>query len=156
MPRLKCNPGPGRYLGLEFPTFEVIDESEEEQHWTAHVLDFDKGLRIAACWNACEGIPTEVLEESKPGDDLFAVMRQQRDEAHTALLSLLAAREMHGSGSQEYSDAERVAVDLLAKTGVNVVGPERERRRSQPAQDGQEERQHKNRSSLSLQMGDSQ
>jgi hypothetical protein len=98
--------------------------------------------RLAACWNACESIPTEVLEESRPGNDLCAVMRQQRDEAHTALLALLTARALHGPYSEECHEATRTAMELLAKTGVNVPS-ERERRQSQPAQDGPEERQHK-------------
>lgn len=129
MPKLRCNPAPVRYLGLGFPTFEVTGESEVLQHWTAHVLKFDDGLRIAACWNACDGIPTEILEQSKPGNELFSVMKAQRDEL------LAALKQIAHVG---FFEAQTLAQRAIRK----VEGSERERGELLATDEIREERQH--------------
>ena len=118
-PKLRYSETPSTYVTPGLNVFMISADSEE--NWTAVSLTADRARRLAACWNACEGISTELLEASEPGNELFTAMRQQRDEAHTALLALLAASQMHGTCSEEYSDALFAAADLLAKTGVNVV-----------------------------------
>ena len=58
----------------------------------------ENSRRLAACWNACEGISTENLEDNKPiielANDYNAVLKQrdellkQRDELLAALVAV--------------------------------------------------------------------
>ena len=51
----------------------------------------ENSRRLAACWNACEGISTENLEDNKPiielANDYNAVLKQ-RDELLAALVAV--------------------------------------------------------------------
>lgn len=50
------------------------------------------GRRLAACWNVCDGISTEVLELNATAGGI-ATLERQRDEAAAISLELLAALE---------------------------------------------------------------
>lgn len=54
-------------------------------------LDFKDARRLVACWNACEGVPTDALERSKSLPDFVLAgqaIERQRDELLKALREL--------------------------------------------------------------------
>lgn len=69
--------------------------------------------RIAACWNACEGIPTEALEADVPG--IFRQINRQeeleaqRDDLLTALQLILSA-DYRGYGIDYIKGCARAAI----------------------------------------------
>jgi hypothetical protein len=84
---------------------------------TRHALARANARRLVACWNACEGIPTEDLE-SKVVVGFMADLKRQRDELVEALFNLRQQCEWVDGTAQlgvEEIDA------LLAKHGRKVV-----------------------------------
>lgn len=72
--------------------------------------------RMAACWNACEGIPTEALEADVPG--IFRQINRQeeleaqRDELLAALKGMLEVfGDEFGMGDSSVCDDARAAID---------------------------------------------
>lgn len=64
-----------------------IQESDEPDADTVIRQPFDEpnARRLAACWNACLGIPTELLESLDPGELDAAVNDPARDASHPML-----------------------------------------------------------------------
>lgn len=53
---------------------------------------FDDARRLAACWNACEGVKTEILEQAGTRNDwcdLMQGLEQERDQAIELLRDVL-------------------------------------------------------------------
>jgi hypothetical protein len=64
-----------------------IQEHDEPDADTVIRQPFDEpnARRLAACWNACMGIPTELLESLEPGELDAAVNDPDRDPSHPML-----------------------------------------------------------------------
>ena len=65
--------------------------------------------RMVACWNACEGVPTELLEECPAS---FTELRGQRDELLTLLKQVVSSIDSHVDGALIDSQllADRAAI----------------------------------------------
>jgi hypothetical protein len=73
--------------------------------------------RLVACWNACDGINTDLLERHPAP---FSELRAQRDDLFAALVRLV---RQHGSDGIEYSGDHPIAVARAAiakATGVTA------------------------------------
>lgn len=95
--------------------------------------------RLAACWNACDGVTTKALEElgpiaraiADPAQTRIFELEAQRDELLTALKSYLRAPSVgsNGPGSativvQEFNvRAAKAVVDRLTKTPPTAGTP---------------------------------
>lgn len=84
-------------------------------HLVAESVSTANRRRIIACWNACESVPTEVLEAQQAGglpwnvaDQIDARLR--RDELLAALKRIADPRNTHFAG-----DAQVVARAAIAK-----------------------------------------
>lgn len=66
--------------------------------------------RLVACWNACEGIPTEALEVSPNLEDVWNCVVAQRDELLAALESVLL---WMGSQADAQSKGGHATFDLM-------------------------------------------
>jgi hypothetical protein len=66
--------------------------------------------RLAACWNTCQGIPTEALE-----DDALRKLRDDRDQLLAQRDELLAALLKISTHSQSHAMVRRIANDAIAK-----------------------------------------
>lgn len=73
--------------------------------------------RLAACWNACEGISTEALET---GPGMLAAFQREQDRADIAERTL---EQAHPTGQRHYAVTGRLCGDeedtLLLVTGAN-------------------------------------
>ena len=72
--------------------------------------------RLAACWNACDGIPTEALERTKddttPVFELLMQTTKQRDALRTALNNLLNTVNQYDDGDYYLgTDAEQILAE---------------------------------------------
>ena len=61
------------------------DDDPDMETVIRHPVDEPNARRLAACWNACLGIPTELLESLEPGELDAAVNDPNRDAAHPML-----------------------------------------------------------------------
>lgn len=86
--------------------------------------DIANAARLAACWNACEGIPTEILAHHEPGifkrdNEQHIAARDQRDELAAALRRFMAATkdgtDFESVDPEEACQAAEAARDALAK-----------------------------------------
>ena len=70
----------------------VVVGSEDEFGHFGPISNHDDARRIVACVNACEGIPTDDLEDAKliPMLDSYGVAIQQRDHLQAQVDELLA------------------------------------------------------------------
>ena len=69
--------------------------------------------RLAACWNACDGIPTEKLE--KAADDTTPVFKLLM-EATAEAMKLRAVLEVIASGNTDPDDMVKMAQEVLTAT----------------------------------------
>lgn len=81
----------------------------------AVVLSDMNARRLAACWNACEGVPVEVLEAQQSGGLPWRVADQieqgvQRDELLAALQNLIAWHDAEHNDNREAIDNARAAI----------------------------------------------
>lgn len=60
-------------------------ESDETRKYPPHWQSAQNARRLAACWNACEGLHTESLERNKTLGDQIVDALNQRDELLEAL-----------------------------------------------------------------------
>jgi hypothetical protein len=121
---------------------EPIQPVVRYQPVTASSENFEKAAanaeRLKACWNACEGIPTEALEQSanveqSRADKFFAAGRaiQERDELLAALRAWKSAADYgrtyaHLKDAQEdvaeaWQQAETLRDAALAKHAPKVA-----------------------------------
>lgn len=81
-----------------------------------------EAMRAAACWNACEGLPTEVLEHAAATRDSLAghiKLTAQREELLVAAEQLLASFPAYAT---HRNHAERRGYDALRAAIANVKG----------------------------------
>ena len=80
----------------------------------------ENSRRLAACWNACEGISTENLEDNKPiielANDYNAALKQ-RDALRTALEEAIEYLEPRVEGG-------KVGVNLLPRLKAVIANVE--------------------------------
>ena len=89
----------------------VVEHNDTK--FAAVYLDED-ARRIAACWNACEGIPTEMLEAVCKVPLAAVMLVQQRDELLEALKELSSA-EWPDDGGPILERARVKAREAIAK-----------------------------------------
>ncbi len=65
--------------------------------------------RLVACWNACEGIPTDVLEKAPVAEALWQDLTAQRDELLAALVKFSDAMKGCGDWPDTSSSMLRLA-----------------------------------------------
>ena len=78
--------------------------------------------RLVACWNACEGLPTKVLEHaSETGDSLAGHIKltAQRDELLAALEEVLAAERFSNRPPETVMQAE-AKLDRIRKASARA------------------------------------
>lgn len=106
--------------GYAIKGLEMVPDYEHPMHTEANAR------RLVACWNACEGIPTEVLEAQQAGGLPWHVADQieqriQRDELLAALQAFLqGAKCVDSDGYIAYIDIEQAiaqATAAIAKAG---------------------------------------
>lgn len=74
--------------------------------------DIQNARRLVACWNACEGIPTEALEVSPNLEDVWNCVVAQRDELLAALIMVRDADEdCKRDGLQTIPPVPRARID---------------------------------------------
>lgn len=82
--------------------------------------------RLAACWNACDGLTNEFLEISKTGDYVIRLIREadgyllQRDELLVALKRVVDDW-VHPDGG-EFEDGEMPALDAARAAIEKIYG----------------------------------
>lgn len=92
-----------------------------------HEESIADAVRLAACWNACDGVKTEILEQAGTRNDwcdLMQGLEQERDQALAINAELLAALEAavarqaykHGGGPEWWESAS--AAIAKAKGGA--------------------------------------
>ena len=91
--------------------------------------------RLAACWNACDGIPTEALERTKddttPVFELLMQTTKQRDALRTALNNLLNTVNQYDDGDyylgtdaeQILAEANRVSIETAEPAPPDTTTP---------------------------------
>jgi hypothetical protein len=72
-------------------------------------------VRMAACWNACGGIPTQVLEERKVSEALWLDLKAQRDELLEALKACAAVCAGESTSKSSLVRALEMACTAIAK-----------------------------------------
>lgn len=74
--------------------------------------------RLAACWNACDGIPTEALEKGRMSPDAFEANESRADKAEALVDKLLDALKLAAKinpfGSVENAKARDAAIAAIA------------------------------------------
>lgn len=90
---------------LVFADFTPLDEGRGRKLVAACRQGPEDARRLVACWNACDGIPTDVLEERKVSEALWRQLTAQRDE----LLEALEGVMYWDNGKPEW-DAARAAI----------------------------------------------
>ena len=85
-----CIDGNGFYVASEQIEYDAVCECS----------DWDNATRLAAAWNACEGIPTEALEDNAVADMLEA-LRVASEE----IVSLESAHFSERAGPRDTFDA---------------------------------------------------
>lgn len=98
----------------------VMTEPGQDCRTVAHAIQPEDARRLAACWNACEGISTELLEAAPYKDSAafmaFLKVESQRDELLAALRQIT---ELHGQWNNGIW-ASLIASDAIAKaTGAD-------------------------------------
>lgn len=83
-------------------------------------LDFEDARRMLACWNICDGVPTDVLERSKSLTDFVLTgqaIEHQRDEL------LKALRELADSFDPQtkFSELEKARTTISKLTGGGIA-----------------------------------
>ena len=103
---------------IEVAVIEWIEKHDEEAAANAR--------RLAACWNACEGIPTAELKDAGPGFwGRFAARNgRQRDEAKAENDRLRAALQaIHEAGRMSDQTRAMYCADI-AEAALNHTAPE--------------------------------
>lgn len=83
-----------------FAGFSEFDQGRGRQ-LVAMAQRQEDARRLAACWNACEGLHTESLERNKPLADQIVDVLNQREQLQVELDKLRAEFEAYREGSEE-------------------------------------------------------
>ncbi len=76
------------------------DEHQIAKAWSfAGKTGQENARRLAACWNACEGLHTESLERNKPLGDQLVDAINQRDELLEALKQMVSIVVIHSNAT---------------------------------------------------------
>ena len=119
-------------------TYAIPEIRDQEDHFvfaagSASPQSFVNARRLAACWNACEGLPTEKLEISPIFDvameakRYLASVEKQRDELLEALREMAERIEDHPAyealteEEEDLTGGDTAELSYLARVGRTAI-----------------------------------